>query len=125
MATAGANDVQRSTEYSPVAAETARGGAAAGEEGADQQHDEEGRRLLLVASNVPDKATLMRAAQPSVTVVEYDFDEQLDLEKLALASTWLTGDSSPARTSCTCLTCRRGAVWSCTAPPAWCTFGRS
>ena len=34
----------------------------------------------------------MRAGQPSVTVVEYDFDEQLDLEKVALVSTWLAGD---------------------------------
>ena len=52
---------------------------------------------------MPDKATLMRAAQLSVTVVEYDFDEQLDLEKLALASTWLAGEEKFKSVGCACL----------------------
>ena len=86
-------------DYSPVAADETNGaGAEAGAGGstspvaAADGDETAGARLLLVASNCPDKETLMRAGQPSVTVVEYDFDEQLDLEKLALASTWLTGD---------------------------------
>ena len=33
----------------------------------------------------------MRAAQPSVTVVEYDVDKDLDLEGMAAAATWLKG----------------------------------
>ena len=86
-------------DYSPVAADETNGaGAESGAGGstspvaAADGDETAGARLLLVASNCPDKETLMRAGQPSVTVVEYDFDEQLDLEKLALASTWLAGD---------------------------------
>ena len=125
-------------DYSPVAADETNGaGAESGAGGSSPPvadgDEPAGARLLLVASNCPDKETLMRAGQPSVTVVEYDFDEQLDLEKLALASTWLAGDekfksvgsvpdSSPHTSSAVscCLTCRRGAASSCTAPPARC-----
>ena len=43
--------------------------------------------LLLCASDVPDKGTLMRAVKTSVTVVEYDFEALwLDVEKLVEAS---------------------------------------
>jgi len=43
--------------------------------------------LLLCASDVPDKGTLMRAVKNSVTVVEYDFEALwLDVEKLVEAS---------------------------------------
>ena len=92
-------DVEDGAVLNPVAADAVASGAGDSEQAAGGA-----RRLLLVASNVPDKATLMRAAQPSVTVVEYDYGEQLDLEKLALASTWpLAGEEKFESVGCACL----------------------
>ena len=88
-------DVEDGAVQNPLAADEAASGAG------DAEHEGGARRLLLVASNVPDKATLMRAAQPSVTVVEYDYGGQLDLEKLALASTWpLAGEEKFRSVGC-------------------------
>lgn len=41
------------------------------------------KRLLLCSSDVPDKEKLLDAVRPWVTVVEYNFEEGLDQEKLA------------------------------------------
>ena len=57
-----------------------------------------GERLLLCASNVPDKGTLMRATLGSVTCVEYDFDSPIDPEKLVRAATWAGPAAAQPRT---------------------------
>ena len=40
------------------------------------------KRLMLVASNVPDKADLVAATKPWVSVVQYEYDMPLDQDSL-------------------------------------------